>query len=105
MALSSGKLFAGALFAGLLLGVQPQSSAAQGNIVYDPRYHTFESWASLMCEANANHGLISDVVEDNWLEWAEQFINVTDIAKDGAISPSIFVTWDGWATALLNVAQ
>ena len=58
-----------------------------------------------MCESYADKQLIVGAVEDNWAGWAEQFINVTDIAKDGAISPSAFVTWDGWATALLNVAQ
>ena len=41
------------------------------SLVYDPRYHTFQSWASLMCEAYAGQQLqIPSDNEDEWKSWA-----------------------------------
>ena len=39
---------------------------AQPALVYDPRFHTFESWSSLMCEAYAPQQLQIGVTEENW---------------------------------------
>jgi hypothetical protein len=48
-------------------------------LVYDPRYHTFQSWASLMCEAYAGQQLqIPSDNEDEWKSWAVG-LNAIDI--------------------------
>jgi len=35
-------------------------------LIYDPRYHDFESWASLMCEAFASNQLEIPDKNTNW---------------------------------------
>ena len=39
-------------------------------LIYDQRYHTFESWSSLMVEAYAGQQLQIGVPEANWKDWA-----------------------------------
>ena len=57
---------------------------AQPALVYDPRGHTFESWAALMCEAYAAQQLQIDATEEHWKDWAAglKAIDVfTDVAS------------------------
>lgn len=39
-------------------------------LVYDPRYHDFQSWAALMCEAYAGQQLAIPSQQTDWREWA-----------------------------------
>jgi hypothetical protein len=74
-------------------------------IAYDPRYHTFESWSALMCEAYSDQGLPIEADESKWLDWADSFIDQTDLDKEGLVAPRAYLTWDAWATALLNLSN
>jgi hypothetical protein len=38
-------------------------------LLYDPRYHTFESWASLMCEQYAANQLEIPNQYTDWKMW------------------------------------
>ena len=38
------------------------------SLVYDPRYHTFESWASLMVEAYSTQQLA--IPDGDWKTWS-----------------------------------
>ena len=38
-------------------------------LVYDPRYHTFESWAALMVEQYAGQQLQNPYASSDWKEW------------------------------------
>jgi hypothetical protein len=38
-------------------------------LLYDPRYHTFESWASLMCEQYAANQLEIPNEHTDWKMW------------------------------------
>jgi len=71
-------------------------------IVYDPRYHTFQSWSALMCEAYADQQLMISDNEDDWLKWAERFIGVQSLSKEGLPMPTMYDHWSKWATALVN---
>ena len=74
-------------------------------IIYDPRYHTFESWSSLMCEAYADQQLISGAREEDWVKWAERFVGVASISKEGVSAPSMYANWQDWAASLVNLTE
>ena len=74
-------------------------------LVYDPRYHTWESWSSLMCEAFAAQQLAINVPETNWRDWASG-VNAIDVFMNEAIpSPNYYENWRDWATALVNTVN
>lgn len=67
---------------------------------YDPRYHTFDSWASLMCELYAPQNLeIPDKLTD-WRIWGNG-INAIDVFSNEAIPRTdSYENWFDWAEAL-----
>jgi hypothetical protein len=72
-------------------------------LVYDPRFHTFESWASLMCEAYAGQQLMIPNKDTNWQEWAAG-LKAIDLFENNAIpGPYVFNDWQEWAQALVNI--
>jgi hypothetical protein len=74
-------------------------------IVYDPRYHTFESWASLMCEAYAAQSLQIAGSEDNWKAWGAGLKGIDVFANEAIPSPYIFENWQDWAEAVVNAVN
>ena len=76
------------------------------SLVYDPRYHTFQSWASVMCEAYAGQQLqIPSDNEDEWKSWAVG-LNAIDVFSNNAIpDPYQFEDWQDWASAVVNVVN
>jgi hypothetical protein len=72
------------------------------NLVYDPRYHTFESWASLMCEQYAAQQLCIPDASTNWQDWASALKAIDVFANEGIPGPFIYNDWQEWAEALLN---
>lgn len=74
-------------------------------LVYDPRFHTWDSWSSLMCEAYAAQQLGIGVPEEKWKDWADG-VNAINLFNNEAIpSPELFATWVDWATALMNAVN
>ena len=72
-------------------------------LVYDPRFHTFESWASLMCEAYAGQQLMTPTKDTNWQEWGAG-LKAIDLFENNAIpGPYVFNDWQEWAQALVNI--
>jgi hypothetical protein len=73
--------------------------------VYDPRMHTFESWAALMCEAYAQQQLQIGVSEDNWKDFAAG-MKAIDVFQNEAIpGPYVFENWYDWAEAVVNAVN
>jgi hypothetical protein len=72
------------------------------NLVYDPRYHTFESWASLMCEQYAAQQLCIPDASTNWQDWASALKAIDVFSNEGIPGPFIFNDWQEWAEALVN---
>ena len=72
------------------------------NLVYDPRYHTFESWASLMCEQYAAQQLCIPDASTNWQDWASALKAIDVFANEGIPGPFIYNDWQEWAEALVN---
>jgi len=71
-------------------------------LVYDPRYHTFESWASLMCEQYAAQQLCIPDASTNWQDWASALKAIDVFANEGIPGPFIYNDWQEWAEALVN---
>jgi hypothetical protein len=73
--------------------------------VYDPRYHTFESWASLMCELYAVQQLAIPDANTDWKEWAAGLKAIDVFTNEGIPGPSIYDDWQEWAEALVNAVN
>jgi hypothetical protein len=74
-------------------------------LVYDPRHHTFESWAALMCEAYAAQQLQVGVSEENWKEWAAGLKAIDVFQNEGIPGPYVFDDWHDWAEALVGAVS
>jgi hypothetical protein len=74
-------------------------------VVYDPRYHTFNSWASLMCEAYGANQLEIPSGEENWKAWAAGLRGIDVFTNEGVPSPYIFEDWQDWATAVVGAVN
>jgi hypothetical protein len=73
--------------------------------VYDPRYHTFDSWASLMCELYATQQLAIPDANTNWQDWASGLKAIDVFSNEGIPGPFIFDDWHEWAEALVNAVN
>ena len=70
--------------------------------VYDPRYHTFDSWASLMCELSASQQLCKPDSTTDWKVWAAGLKAIDVFTNEGIPGPYIYDDWQEWAEALVN---
>jgi hypothetical protein len=71
-------------------------------LVYDPRYHTWDSWASLMVEGYAAQQLEIPGAESEWRSWAAGFKGIDVFSKDAVPDPYAFEDWKDWAAQLVN---
>jgi hypothetical protein len=73
--------------------------------VYDPRYHSFESWASLMCELYATQQLSVPDANTDWQSWAAGLKGIDVFTNEGIPSPYNYSDWQEWAEALVNAVN
>lgn len=71
-------------------------------LVYDPRYHTFQSWASLMCEAYGGQNLQIPSDDLPWQDFAAGIRGIDLFVNEQAPNPYLFENWEDWASALVN---
>lgn len=74
-------------------------------LVYDPRYHDFVSWASLMCELYGTQNLEIPTESTNWQEWASGLKAIDVFTNEGIPGPFIFDDWQDWAAAMVNAVN
>ena len=74
-------------------------------LVYDPRYHTWDSWASLMCEAYAGQQLSIPNGEKDWKIWAAGVKGIDIFANEAIPDPYQFDKWSDWAESLVNTVN
>lgn len=74
-------------------------------VVYDPRYHTWNSWTSLMCEAYAAQQLSSNTPEEEWKQWAAGLKAIDVFTNEGIPGPYIYENWQDWAQALVGAVN
>lgn len=71
-------------------------------LVYDPRYHTFDSWASLMAEQYAvNHLEIPSPFTD-WKLWGNGLKAIDVFTNEAIPNTDNYDDWQDWAQALLG---
>jgi hypothetical protein len=74
-------------------------------LVYDPRYHTWNSWSSLMVEAYAAQQLSANTPEEEWKQWAAGLKAIDVFVNEGIPGPYIFENWQDWASALVGAVN
>ena len=74
-------------------------------LVYDPRHHTFESWAALMCEAYAGQQLQIPGPDVDFKSWGAGLKAIDIFANEAIPEPYLFDDWQEWATALVNAVN
>jgi hypothetical protein len=74
-------------------------------LVYDPRYHTWDSWASLMCELYATQNLMMPGPEDTWKDWANGLIAIDVFTNEAVPSSAGFDNWYDWAQQLVGAVN
>jgi hypothetical protein len=74
-------------------------------LIYDPRGHTFESWAALMCELYAAQQLAIPTPTTDWQEWGEGLKAIDVFTNEGIPGPKVFNDWQEWAQALVNAVN
>lgn len=74
-------------------------------VVYDPRYHTWDSWTSLMCEAYAEQQLAIGIPEVDWKSWADGMNAIGYFLNSGTPDSRNFDNWQDWAQALAGIVN
>jgi len=74
-------------------------------LVYDPRYHTWDSWASLMCELYASQQLAIPDDENEWRIWAMGLKGIELLANEAIPDPYAFEHWYDWVEAVVNAVN
>ena len=75
------------------------------SLIYDPRGHTFESWACLMCELYATQQLAIPDANTDWYQWGEGLKAIDVFTNEGIPGPAVFNDWQDWAQAVVGAVQ
>lgn len=71
-------------------------------LIYDPRHHDFDSWASLMCELYAAQQLQIPGPGVDWKSWAVGMKGIDVFANEAIPDPYNFTDWQEWAQACVG---
>lgn len=74
-------------------------------LVYDPRGHTFESWAALMCELYAAQQLEIPTALTDWRIWGDGIRAIDVFANEAIPMTDNFGDWMQWAEELVNAVN
>lgn len=74
-------------------------------LIYDPRGHTFDSWASLMCELYATQQLSIPTPSTDWKQWGEGLKAIDVFTNEAIPGPGPFNDWQDWAQAVVGAVQ
>ena len=74
-------------------------------VIYDPRYHTFESWASLMCELYAAQQLEIPTERTDWKIWGDGLSAIDVFTNEAIPRTEFFDDWTDWAQALVGAVN
>lgn len=74
-------------------------------LVYDPRGHTFDSWASLMVELYAAQQLEIPTALTDWKIWGNGIRAIDVFANEAIPMTDNFADWQDWAQELVNAVN
>jgi hypothetical protein len=72
------------------------------SLIYDPRGHTFDSWASLMCELYAAQQLSIPAADTDWRLWGEGLKAIDVFTNEAIPGTATFDDWQEWAQAVVG---
>ena len=72
-----------------------------GPLLYDPRFHTFDSWASLMVEQYGANQLEIPTPQTDWRMWGNGLKAIDIFTNEAIPSTDQYENWYDWAEALL----
>jgi hypothetical protein len=78
---------------------------ADVSLVYDPRGHTFDSWAALMCELYASQQLEIPSPQTDWRTWGEGLKAIDVFTNENVPGTIPFDDWMEWAQAVVGAVQ
>jgi hypothetical protein len=73
--------------------------------IYDPRFHTFDSWAALMCELYAPQQLEIPHATTDWRKWGNGIRAIDVFANEAIPMTENFDNWFDWAEAMVNAVN
>jgi hypothetical protein len=73
--------------------------------IYDPRYHTFDSWASLMVELYSPQQLEIPNQFTDWKVWGNGLSAIDVFANEAIPRTDQFDNWQDWASALVGAVN
>jgi len=74
-------------------------------LIYDPRYHTFESWACLMVELYGTQNLQIPDASTDWQQWAAGLKAIDVFTNEAIPGPYQFDDWQEWAESVVNAVN
>jgi hypothetical protein len=74
-------------------------------LIYDQRYHSFESWSALMVEAYSAQQLTIGIAEEQWKDWALGLMAIDIFQNEALPSPNLFGDWRDWVDAIRNAVN
>jgi hypothetical protein len=74
-------------------------------LIYDPRGHSFDSWASLMCELYAVQQLEIPTPFTDWKLWGNGIKGIDVFVNEAIPSTEAFDDWQLWAQALVEAVN
>ena len=80
-------------------------ASTESSLVYDPRFHTFESWACLMVEQYAAQQLAIPDANTDWKLWGDGLKAIDVFTNEAIPSTEDFDDWFDWAAALLSAVN
>lgn len=80
-------------------------ASTESPLVYDPRFHTFESWACLMVEQYAAQQLAIPDQNTDWKLWGDGLKAIDVFTNEAIPSTEDFDNWFDWAAALLSAVN
>lgn len=74
-------------------------------LIYDPRFHTFESWASLMVEQFGAQNLEIPIHDTTWQGWAAGLKSIDVFTNEAVPDPYQFSNWQDWAQMMVGIVN
>jgi hypothetical protein len=74
-------------------------------LIYDPRFHTFDSWASIMCELYAAQQLAIPDAQTDWKTWGNGLSAIDVFTNEAIPRTDQYDDWHDWAEALVSAVN
>lgn len=71
----------------------------------DPRFISFNQWASVVSEELSQYNIVIPDSEDTWVSWALSVVEINDLAAEGLPDPHGFDDWQTWAMRLTDTVN